>query len=93
MYAARRAVSLLALCAIFIGLLATVVVPVNAAVQVPRYETNGQRMARGLSPLAPRNLLTPDRTSKWQLNMRQRDNLTMRAESARGASPSHAPGT
>jgi hypothetical protein len=62
MQTARRALSLLAFCAILLGLLAVAVVPVEATAALPRYETNAERMGRGLPPLKPRNLLNPDKT-------------------------------
>jgi hypothetical protein len=58
MFALRRFTSVFTLYALFLCVLA---VAVQAA---PRYETNAQRMARGLAPLRPRALY-PDSTSTF----------------------------
>jgi hypothetical protein len=63
MFALRRFASAFALCALFLGILAVAV----QAASVPRFETNGQRMARGLTPLRPRALY-PDSTSTFLYN-------------------------
>jgi hypothetical protein len=66
MFALRRFASTFALCALFLGFLAVAVQAAN----VPRYETNAQRMARGLAPLRPKAFY-PDSTSTFRIARRR----------------------
>jgi hypothetical protein len=88
MFGIRRFVSAFALCALFLGLLAVTV----EGASVKRYDTNAQRMARGLAPLPPKALF-PDTTSEY-LRPRWRHMLiSNRTESARRSSTSSKPAT
>jgi hypothetical protein len=88
MFALRRFASAFALCALFLGLLAVTV----QAASVPRYETNAQRMARGLAPLRPKAFY-PDSTSTFLYRADDTCMLMDRAESARRSSTSSKPAT